>query len=119
MKFHQLSVGQAFIFQGKAYVKASPVLAAEVGNGEQKFMRRADIVQLQEPQTSMEVTREEDDRVKKTAVVTLFEDFVTTCTELLATELDNIPQPQKNTIALQLKQARKRFLQDLALVSKA
>lgn len=115
MKFHQLSVGQAFIFQGKAYVKASPVLAAEVDNGEQKFMRRADIVQLQEPQTSMDVTREEVDEVKKTAVITLFENFFTTCTELLEAELDNVTQPQKNAIALQLQQARKRFLQGLAI----
>lgn len=119
MKFHQLSVGQTFFFQGKAYVKASPVLATEVDKGEQKFMRRADFVQLQESQASIGASIDEGEPVKKEIVVTLFEDYFTTCTELIEAELDNVPQPQKNKIALQLKQARKRFLQDLALASHA
>ncbi len=113
MKFHQLPVGQEFLFKGKTYVKASPVLATEINSGEQKFMRRADTVQLQAPLPSTSAPRKDNEAVQKTKVTALFECFFSTCTDLLEYELENIPSAKKHKISAQMQQARKRFLQDL------
>lgn len=48
MKFYQLANGQKFHYQDKIYTKVSPVLAVCAETGTQKFMRRADHVEIQD-----------------------------------------------------------------------
>lgn len=45
-KFHLLGVGQHFEWEGKRYVKSTPLLATQVPEGGQKFMPRAALVRL-------------------------------------------------------------------------
>ncbi|HEY0721172.1 MAG TPA: hypothetical protein VGE50_07955 [Gammaproteobacteria bacterium] len=44
-KFHLLAIGQHFEWEGKRYVKTTPLLASEPEGG-QKFMPRAALVQV-------------------------------------------------------------------------
>jgi hypothetical protein len=48
MKFHQLANGQTFFYQNQSYTKISPVIATSNETGAQKFMRRADTVEVRE-----------------------------------------------------------------------
>jgi hypothetical protein len=43
-KFHLLAVGQHFEWEGKSYVKTTPLIASQVPDGGQKFMPRAALV---------------------------------------------------------------------------
>lgn len=43
-KFHLLAVGQHFEWEGKSYVKTTPLIASQVPEGGQKFMPRAALV---------------------------------------------------------------------------
>lgn len=45
-KFHILSVGQHFEWEGKHYVKTTPLIATQVPDGGQKFMPRAAMVKV-------------------------------------------------------------------------
>ena len=45
-KFHLLTVGQHFEWEGKSYVKSTPLLATQVPEGGQKFMPRAALVKV-------------------------------------------------------------------------
>ncbi len=45
-KFHLLPIGQHFEWEGKSYVKTTPLLASELPEGGQKFMPRAAMVQV-------------------------------------------------------------------------
>lgn len=45
-KFHLLTVGQHFEWEGKRYVKTTPLLATQVPEGGQKFMPRAALVKV-------------------------------------------------------------------------
>lgn len=45
-KFHLLPIGQHFEWEGKHYIKSSPLIASELPEGGQKFMPRAAMVQV-------------------------------------------------------------------------
>jgi len=45
-KFHLLSIGQNFEWEGKHYVKTTPLIATQVPEGGQKFMPRAALVKI-------------------------------------------------------------------------
>lgn len=45
-KFHLLPVGQHFEWEGKNYVKTTPLIADQVPDGGQKFMPRAALVTI-------------------------------------------------------------------------
>lgn len=45
-KFHLVAVGQHFEWDGKRYVKSTPLLATQVPEGGQKFMPRAALVKV-------------------------------------------------------------------------
>src|SRR5512143_432787 len=45
-KFHLLTVGQHFEWEGKSYVKTTPLLANQVPEGGQKFIPRAALVKV-------------------------------------------------------------------------
>jgi hypothetical protein len=45
MKFCDIPVGSQFRYQGEVYVKTAPLVARNEASGEQKFFRRASMVQ--------------------------------------------------------------------------
>ena len=45
-KFHHLAIGQHFEWEGKSYIKSTPLIATQVPEGGQKFMPRAAIVKV-------------------------------------------------------------------------
>lgn len=45
-KFQLLAIGQHFEWEGKSYVKSTPLLATQVPEGGQKFMPRAAMVKV-------------------------------------------------------------------------
>lgn len=45
-KFHLIPVGQHFEWEGKSYIKSTPLLATQVPEGGQKFMPRAALVKI-------------------------------------------------------------------------
>jgi len=116
MKFHQLDLNQEFMYQGKVYVKASPVLARESTTGVQKFMRRADSVEPYSSLTTPEVnetTTHDDELISKGKVKALLACFVNSCQVSIEKELKSSPSPSKNKIRSHIKQARSQFLRDL------
>lgn len=50
-KFHILAVGQHFEWEGKSYVKSTPLIATQVPEGGQKFMPRAALVTVVDTDT--------------------------------------------------------------------
>lgn len=49
-KFHLLAVGQHFEWEGKSYVKTTPLIASQIPEGGQKFMPRAALVRVVSPE---------------------------------------------------------------------
>lgn len=47
-KFHLLAIGQHFAWEGKRYVKSTPLIASELPAGGQKFMPRAALVTVED-----------------------------------------------------------------------
>lgn len=47
MKFCDIPVGKPFQYQGEAYVKITPLVARHEASGEQRFFRRASVIQVQ------------------------------------------------------------------------
>lgn len=47
MKFCDIPVGKAFQYQGEAYIKLTPLVARHEASGEQRFFRRASVIQPQ------------------------------------------------------------------------
>ena len=45
MKFCDIPVGSQFRYQGEVYIKTTPLVARNEASGEQKFFRRASLVQ--------------------------------------------------------------------------
>lgn len=46
MKFHQLSIGSPFEFEGRRYIKSNSVMASDVDTGKQVFMKRSNQVNV-------------------------------------------------------------------------
>lgn len=44
MKFNLLAIGQQFEYQGKTYIKSTPLIAHQVDNGEQRLIPRSAMV---------------------------------------------------------------------------
>jgi len=114
MKFHQVQIGQRFLYKDQAYQKESPVLARQEDSGEQKFLRRADAVQplaeTESPATGSGIRKNIE--VKK--VSRMFDGFYQQCVSVIEAELAELPATQKEKILAQLQQAGQDFVQKLS-----
>jgi hypothetical protein len=114
MKFHQVQIGQRFLYKDQAYQKVSPVLARHEESGEQKFLRRADAVQqLAEIDSPATVSgKRKNIEVKK--VSRMFDDFYQQCVSVIEAELAELPAADKEKILAQLQQAGQDFVHKLS-----
>lgn len=92
MKFHQLNIGEGFIYQGEAYRKISPLIGSHEISGEQKMFRRADPVQ---PDLAGSAGNEQaparENHFGKEQVSELLSQLKQECDELLSEHLSESP----------------------------
>lgn len=115
MKFSEIQIGAWFVFQGRTYVKISPMIGRDESSGEQKFLRRSvDVSVNVEPRGGVTVKSEANARLLTPAEVaeafTRFHAQCERCLRELAPQLD--PRAVKDAQD-QLAQARQRFLDTL------
>lgn len=118
MKFHQLSMGQRFEFEGEVYVRTKPMIAVNEADGSPRFIRRSAAVRVlgheapePPPEPPVDNTRELD----REAVLEAFDAFYARCLlglDELGADIDRERMAQvRDTIRV----ARQRFLESLAL----
>ncbi len=113
MKFHQVQIGQRFLYRDHVYEKVSPVIARLEESGEQKFLRRADAVQplATESLPSTETSLRKNIEIKK--VSSLFDGFYNQCVASIEAELAALPGAHKEKVLAQLQKAAQQFTLEL------
>jgi len=104
MKFHQVAIGESFIYRAKTFTKVSPVLARNNDNGEQCFMRRADGVEIV---TEVETTKKITGRSKAVDVVKLktrFDNFINASIKAIQLSVDDLSTEQEKKIIAIIQQ---------------
>jgi hypothetical protein len=114
MKFHQVQIGQRFLFKDQVYQKVSPVLARHEESGEQKFLRRADAVQQLAEEISPATVSGIRKNIEVKKVSSMFDGFYQQCVSIIEAELTELPAAYKEKILSRLQQAGKDFVQDLS-----
>lgn len=103
MKFHQVSIGEQFVFQGDTFTKASPVLASNNVSGEQRFMRRADAVQPCGDVTLEKDAQDKEATVKMDRVLLLVDEYVEDVISRIKTDVDGLSSEHYNAISKLMK----------------
>lgn len=111
MKFHDLTIGQRFEFDGVAYVKTSPVLASREEGTERKFMARSASVRPLDGSQALPAAKA-DQLLRAEAVLAAFEAYHSACREEL--EKLALPAGQKQVLSEAIEEKRKDFLDRLA-----
>lgn len=114
MKFQQLKVGQKFEYQGKFYIKSSPLLARDTESGEQKLIPRyaAIMVENSLPTTDAKKPAHRlDSKLVKIAFDKFYDCYLDSLAKLKSeTTSDNLESMQNR-----LENARHQFLKELEL----
>ena len=110
MKFHQLAVGQTFRFEGRLYVKASPMIAWDREAGAQRFLRRSSPVQPAGPEAARAAIPSAPERVREA-----LDNLHQSCAECLEKAAPHLPPPLLATLHEHLEQARRDCLHALEL----
>ncbi len=114
MKFHQVQEGQRFLYKDQVYIKVSPVIARHDQSGEQKFLRRADSVEVLADQSLPSTTPGMRKNIEVKKVKAMFDDFYSQCVSVIESELAAQPQACKEKIISQLQRAGTDFIQGLS-----
>ena len=119
MKFHQLSMGQRFEFEGDVYVRTRPLIAVHEASGQQRFIRRSASVKalppVAAPATLQKDVAAQTGGLGTTAVREAFDDFYARCL-LGFDELEGIVDSERiKQLRGNLEVARRRFLESLSL----
>ena len=119
MKFYQVETGQRFLYQDQVYIKVSPVIARLEQSGEQKFLRRADSVQLVADECLPSATTGLRKNIEVKKVSGLFDDFYNQCISIINAELDALPAANRDRVLAQIQQAGQGFMRKLTGASAA
>lgn len=117
MKFHQVPLGQRFEFEGEVYVKTKPLTAANEGNGEERFIRRAaDVTLLQQARPEVPVVAPAGTvALEADAVLAAFEGFYEQCVSCVEDMASEATTESLESVRQRLKEARQHFLDTLNL----
>ena len=113
MRFHQLSMGQRFEFEGEVYVRTKPLIAVNEASGHQRFIRRSALVKVLSQDAAAAV---QDDAVNdasgitREAVVAAFDAFYASCLLELKDIEDGVDKTQLEQLREHFEEARQRFL---------
>ena len=108
MKFHELSIGQQFEFEGEMYAKSAPLIANHAQSGKQKFMPRYAVVRLAgETMPAAPVVK--GGPIRAEVVISAFEVFYKSCLQAL----ENLPVEKQDAAREEFERARKVFLDSL------
>lgn len=113
MKFHELTIGQKFEFQGIAYIKSTPMVASALENATQKFMARSAMVKLLDVLVPSTPSKSNQSTLQLESVHTAFETFYTCCQTALESIQSEINPDSFNAIKATLSQQRQGFLNSL------
>ena len=111
MKFHQLSLGQAFEYQGKQFIKASPIIAWCDESGNQQIVPRSAEVQAGHPADA--IPREQAPRIPLQHARQVLLKWHFYCRDCLQSAADNPTADALADVRRQLEQAQARFLLEL------
>lgn len=109
MKFSQLPMGARFEYEGKVYVKSSPI-AASGETGASKMIPRYAVLKPLDAQNKTETRKART--LDEVRVMAAFETFSTDCARLL--DLTAADTTQRAMLRTELEAARQRFLAALA-----
>ena len=117
MKFHEISIGQRFDFEGDAYVKTGPVMASRERDGARRLMRRSSQVTLSAEETCAESVEAETSAevLPRERVLTAFETFSALCDRCLEEMLDACDQRAVEESRRALQRGRHEFIAALSL----
>lgn len=106
MKFGQLKIGTAFEFEGKTYIKTSPVIGRCQSNDSQKFFRRAmDVASGEENSREKPVSH-----LSQSQVSEAFKDFYRHCEQCLQELAAVVDASRLQRLSRQLEDAKQDFL---------
>ena len=111
MKFHQLPIGQPFEYQGRQFIKASPIIAWCDESGSQQIVPRSAEVQAKHQVDAISGKKSPDIPLQQAKQVLL--ELHSLCADCLRSVADN---PSADTLAevrQQLDQAREKSLREL------
>lgn len=111
MRFHQLSIGQTFRFQGETYTKQDSLMSVHAGSGRRRLIKRSAEVELLDETPDPSPAAPTHDAFSAAAVSAAFETFHLQCRQLLA-ECSNDAQ-HRERLEARLEQARLAFLEQL------
>ncbi len=114
MKFQHVKIGQQFEYQGKRYVKSSPLVASHAETGEQKLIPRyATIVVMDTaltPENNITSCNLSSDQVRSA-----FDKFYTSVIESLETSVAETDAHTLKSMQNQLENSRQEFFNELGL----
>lgn len=84
MRFHQLSVGQTFRFQGETYTKQDSLMSVHAASGRRRLIKRSAEVALLDETPDPVPAAPTQDALSAVAVAAAFETFHLQCRQLLA-----------------------------------
>lgn len=109
MKFKLVKVGEVFEFEGKQFVKTSPVVATCQQSGEQKLIRRStDVIpaESQPKQKPIFKTRQ----LSRSDVRIAFNNFYTECENCLHDMAPSVDEQLLSRLEEKLEKAKNSFL---------
>lgn len=115
MKFHQLSIGQRFEFEGEVYVRTRPMIAVREANGSSRMIRRSATVRVLAQETAASTPTHENEGLEREAVLQAFDVFYAHCLRELGDIESAADSEQMKQVRGSLKEARGRFLESLSL----
>jgi len=111
MKFHELTIGQKFEFQGTAFIKTTPMIASAIENSTQKFMARSATVK---PLDLLAPPIKPSQSTLQTEIVqNAFEKFYASCQAVLEEIKDEVNPESFHGIQDKLIKERQVFLNSL------
>jgi hypothetical protein len=117
VKFHEISIGQPFNFEGDVYVKTGPVMASRERDGSRRLMRRSSQVTLSDEETCAESVEAatSTEVLTREQVLTAFEAFLGLCDRCLEDMLDACDQRAVEEARRALHRGRNEFIAALSL----
>lgn len=112
-KFHLVTVGQHFEWDGKRYVKSTPLIATQVPEGGQKFMPRAALVKVIGSEGEPAPITEKATTLDSTAVRSAIESYHQRCMKIC--EANAQPGEVIAQLHTELEQIYRELLAELKL----
>jgi hypothetical protein len=107
-KFHLLAVGQHFEWEGKSYVKTTPLIATQVPEGGQKFMPRAALVKAVGAEAAAAPITETPAQLDSTAVRNAIARYHQRCIQA-----SNASAQQQGDVSVQLQDELEQLYREL------